>query len=91
MATFKHSANNPKIMVIFIGKDCMVFTIMILIEGLHKVKMILPHSLKESVFRSPYYLALDVWNQLDENVQKMDFVWKYKKQLKLMDLNVIKF
>ena len=53
--------------------------------------MKLPHSLKERVLRSPYYLVVDVWNQLNENVQKIDCVWKYKKQLKLMDLNVIKF
>ena len=52
--------------------------------------MKLPHSLKERVLRSPYYLAVDVWTQLDENVRKMDCVWKYKKQLKLMDLNMIK-
>ena len=57
----------------------------------HKVKMKLLHSLKERVLRSPYYLAVDVWNQLDENVQKTDCVWKYKKQLKSMDFNVIRF
>ena len=38
--------------------------------------MKLPHSLKERalILRSPYYLAVDVWNQLNDNVQKIDCV-----------------
>ena len=59
--------------------------------GRHKVKMKLPHSLNEMVLPRLYHSAVDVWSQLHENVQKMDCVWKYKKQLKLMDMNMIKF
>ena len=71
---FKYSND---IQNVYITRPAMEF------RGRHKVKMKLPHSLKERVLRSPYYLAVDVWNQPNENVQKL--------KLKLMDLNVIKF
>ena len=61
------------------------------LRGRPKVKMKLPHSLKERVLPRLYHSAVDVWSQLHENVQKMDCVRKYKKQLKLMDMNMIKF
>ena len=41
----------------------------IMLRGRDKVKMKLAYSNKERVLKSRYYLAVNLWNQLDETVQ----------------------
>ena len=49
--------------------------------------MKLAYSNKERVLKSPYYLAVNLWNQPDETVQLSKDKEEYKKKLKGLDMD----
>ena len=49
--------------------------------------MKLAYSNKERVLKSPYYLAVNLWNQLDETVQLSHDKEEFKKKLKGLDMD----
>ena len=51
------------------------------------VKMKLAYSNKERVLKSPYYLAVNPWNQLDETIQLSKDKKEFKKILKGWDMD----
>ena len=54
------------------------------------MRMHKPYSNKERVLKSPYYLAVNMWNQLDEEVQKILNRFDFKKRLNFVDVDSLK-
>ena len=55
--------------------------------GRHKVKMKLAFSNKGRVLRSPYYLIVHLWNQLEADVQTSICKKDFRQKLYFMDFN----
>ena len=49
-----------------------------------------PYSNKERVLKSPYYLAENLWNQLDEVMQTIQTRFNFKKRLNFVDVDSFK-
>ena len=49
--------------------------------------MKLAYTIKERVLKSPYHLAIHLWNQLDDSIQICDYIYKFKRKVKLLDLH----
>ena len=56
------------------------------LRGRHKVKIKLQYSNKGEVLRSPYYLMVNVWNQLDVKLLTIVNIVDFKKEIKLHNL-----
>ena len=54
---------------------------------MHKFK---PYSNKERVMKSPYCLAVNLWNQLDEEMQTTQNRFDFKKRLNVVDVDSLK-
>ena len=52
-----------------------------------KVRMHKPYSNKERVLKSQYYLAVNLWNQLDEEMQTFQNRFDFKKRLNFVDVD----
>ena len=52
--------------------------------------MKLMYTVKERVLRSPYYIAVNLWNQIDEDIQSIDDIEKFKRHVKALDLDNLK-
>ena len=60
------------------------------LRGRHKIKMKLPYSNKDQlVLESPYYMAINLWNQLDEGTQSIETRKKSKRKLKLINIDTL--
>ena len=60
------------------------------LRGREKVRMHKPYSNKERVLKSPYYLAVNLWNQLDEEMQTIQNRFDFKKRLNFVDVDSLK-
>ena len=49
-----------------------------------------PYSNKERALKSPYYLAVNLWNQLDEEMQTIQNRFDFKKRLNFVDVDSFK-
>ena len=52
--------------------------------------MKLPYSNKDRVLKSPYYISVNLWNQLDSDVQKIVSKGEFKKRIRALDLDELK-
>ena len=57
------------------------------LRGRHKVKMKLAFSNKGRVLKSPYYLAVHLWNQLEVDVQTSICKKDFRQKLYFIDFN----
>ena len=57
------------------------------LRGRHKVKMKLAFSNKGRVLKSPYYLAVHLWNQLEVDVQMSICKKDFRQKLYFIDFN----
>ena len=60
------------------------------LRGQEKVRMHKPYSNKERLLKSPYYLAVNLWNQLDEVMQTIQNRFDFKKRLNFVDVDSFK-
>ena len=62
----------------------------VVLRDRHKVKMKLPYSNKDRVLKSPYYISVNLWNQLDSDVQNIVSKGEFKKRIRALDLDELK-
>ena len=59
------------------------------LRGRHKIKMKLLYSNEDQVLKSPYYMDINLWNQLDEKTQSIESREEFKRKLKLMNIDTL--
>ena len=59
------------------------------LRGRHKIKMKLLYSNEDQVIKIPYYMAINLWIQLDEKTQSIETREKFKRKLKLMNIDTL--
>ena len=61
----------------------------IVLRSRHKIKMKLAYSDKDQVLKSPYYMVISLWNQLDEETRSTETREEIKMKLKRIDIDTL--
>ena len=61
----------------------------IVLRSRHKIKMKIAYSDKDQVLKSPYYMVISLWNQLDEETRSIETREEIKMKMKRIDINTL--